>query len=179
MDTNERHSKTAQPRRRRLGTALGASLVALALATGAPAPAEAATSDGATSYCQGSSQLDVWASRGNGTWNIIVNLPTTIAVGRTFVRYHVAPTNGVAFTAFTSGWYYADRAGLGGMQGPAYTAGTKFWIRPDGTQTFALSDVIATSSYGTDHTIWQQRYVLVNGQWYGNGAWEQVARVLC
>lgn len=142
---------------------------------GTSGTAGAATLDGASSYCHGDSALTIWAQRGQSTSDIVVNLPTWLATGRTFVRYSVVPDVG---SGFTTGYYWADNVGLPGFYGNAFNSASKYWTKPDGSMLRTLSDVIGTAAPGTRHRIWQQRWVLQNGRFSG-GTWEQVNYISC
>ena len=156
------------------GTVLVATSV-VSVGLGGSGTAGAATTDGASAYCHGDSALTVWAQRGRSTSNIVVNLPTWLATGRTFVRYSVVPDVG---SGFTTGYYWADNVGLPGLFGHALNSGSKYWTKPDGSMLRYLSEVIGTAAPGTRHRIWQQRWVLQNGRWLG-GTWEQVNYIGC
>ena len=127
--STRRVTATQVSNRRSIGgiaTRFGVTVLATVTLLAAPGTSEAASSDGATSYCMGESAVSEWWKPVRSPSQIIVNFPTRLATGQTWVRYHVSNSNG---QGFATPWYWVTNYGLPGLYGQAYSSGTKYWTR--------------------------------------------------
>ena len=176
--STRRVTATQVSNRRSIGgiaTRFGVTALATVTLLAAPGTSEAASSDGATSYCMGESAVSEWWKPVRSPSQIIVNFPTRLATGQTWVRYHVSNSNG---QGFATPWYWVTNYGLPGLYGQAYSSGTKYWTRENGSVAWGLSDSIGTAPAGSSQRVVQERYVLTAAGW-SQPTYELVNNILC
>ncbi len=140
-----------------------------------PTGASAAGDSGALAVCYRNDPITAWGSRGDLDTHIVLTLPNQLDRGRTFVRYAVAPT-GLGNPSYT-GWYWADNVALPGPNGSAFNSAIRLWTGPAGLERTGQIR-LANTFAGVEYTVWQQKFLLVNGRWYG-GSWTVLNRARC
>ena len=176
--STRRVTATQVSNRRSIGgiaTRFGAAALATVTLLAAPGTSEAASSDGATSYCMGESAVSERWKPVRSPSQIIVNFPTRLATGQTSVGVsQQQQRSGVRNAVVLGDQLRAPRSLRTGVQQRHEVLDSA----ENGSVAWGLSDSIGTAPAGSSQRVVQERYVLTAAGW-SQPTYELVNNILC